>query len=304
MRSTWGVIVLIIGLSLSSRHVYSQDWELDADARIRGGVPFLVTVSIAFLAESSGGPRAGQRWTSSQYLYDDRGQLKERVSFEEGQPVEYICCTYDESHRLASKVTKTATSRSSSYFSYAPGKSIEIIQPDAAGASSWTEREQLRAQGAQSVHWVRFFDANGTLTRASRTVRDSLGRAIETIFYAEDGSPDSVRRLEYQDQATLEAVLDGESEAEQVTRTVYHYDARDNWIESTSYSVHANQDTEHPEPLFRMYRDIIYQDQASNTEASIEPAKLFPRRQQAPPETTSKVWKGTSNVRQLVEAET
>jgi len=195
MCSTAGVTGLILALSLSSSPAYPQDWELDADARIRSGMPFLVTVAIASLAESSGGLQVGRRWTSSQYLYDDHGQLKERVCFEEGKPVEYTSCTYDESHRLASKVTKTAASRSSSYFSYAPGKTIEVIQPDAAGAASWTEREQLRAQGAQSVHWARFFDANGTLTGASRTIRDSLGRATETIYYAEDGSPDSVHRL-------------------------------------------------------------------------------------------------------------
>ncbi len=232
MFSTFRILACAVALVSVGGRLHAQEWRFDPDARVAGQVPAMVTVTVSRLAGATDVAHRGASSVVSRFRYGERGELVEWLYFEDGRPVEYTRCSYDDALRLVSRLTRTAVSESTSTFSYEPGFSIEIVQPGAGAPVSWTQRETLRGKNAQAVYWVRTFEPDGTLIRASRTEKDSRGRDVETILYGADGSVDTLHTFQYTSTMSREVVYDKRTNRAAVSalgnrtgRTVYEIQA-------------------------------------------------------------------------------
>jgi hypothetical protein len=309
------ILIYAVVLVLLGSNAFSQDWVFDAQGSIKNGNPLLVTVYVSPLSGISGTLSIGQRSLTSQYLYDEQDRLVEWVYFEDGKPVEYDQCTYDGS-RLTTKITKTEHVQVTSTFSREKDMWVEIDRKDDSSVVSWSQRTELQTQGARTIHWTLSFDGTNLLTGASRTTKDSLGRAIETVYYGRDRKMAKLRSLEYQDNLTVEKtydqdreltsvstltadvngqiterVLESPREGRSFTHTEFTYDGDGNWIESTAFR--KREEAEAFDPLFRVHRDITFRSGTKCSHPSLEPDVLYPRKNRVTPEAVTQASPGT-----------
>ncbi len=110
--------LLVSFLSVFGWQTQAQDWTFDEEAKVKGGVPRVVTIYTASLDEKFGEIQVGVRVITSQYSYGQDRQLAEWLYYESGKPVEFTRCSYDKSGRLSSKMTKTANGLTTAKYSY------------------------------------------------------------------------------------------------------------------------------------------------------------------------------------------